>query len=126
MKFVKAINQGITTDLGIGNHIYSITTEGTEVEDSIAAKLKDIFGHLIEVSDVETGDPVPPLEPVTVGGMLPPEGADTTVNVPATPEEPSAGEEVISSETILSNEETTLGDSEVVAEVPGDSEETVA
>jgi hypothetical protein len=103
MKFVKALNSGVVTDLGLGQHIYSITTDGCEVEDDVATKLKDVFGYLIEVSDVSDA---PVVEAPT------PEAAP----VEATPEvEPEvvAPTEVVETETVP--EETPVEDEEVSA-----------
>lgn len=78
MKFVKALNQGIVTDLGLGRNQYSITIEGTEVPDDVASKLKEIFGHLVEVTDVVA----PVVETVEEEAVIVPEEVVTPATEP--------------------------------------------
>lgn len=97
MKFVKALNQGIVTDLGLGNHVYNITMEGCEVEDSVASKLKEVFGHLISISTLDGDVPVENVIEVT-SGQLQSEGANLEVVADSV--------EVSSIDEIVKNEET--------------------
>lgn len=117
MKFVKALNQGIVTDLGVGNKVYNITLEGCEAEDSAALKIKEIFGHLVEVTDMDGGNVE---SAVAVEGQLPSEGA-TQENV-IEDEVVEVTPEALTEETLVEEEKVEVA----VEPSVEDSEEVVA
>lgn len=86
MKFIKAVNQGIVTDLGLGKHVYNITTEGCEVEDSVAVKIKEVFGHLIEVTEGTEPAPETVVAPAFVPAAIITEVAAQPINTEVAPE----------------------------------------